>query len=447
MRRIDLLDRCGLFLVAAALVAVAAAPNALAQGDRPFGMIAHLGAGNAGSGVIALEGWALDDVGVGSVDILVDGVVVGRAVYGGSRPDVAIVHPGFPNAGQSGFVFELDTTRFVNGLHVVGGLITATNGERGFLPPIVMEFLNASAMLAPFGEVRRPLPHAELVGTCDLAAAQRRTTVVRGFALDVGMTDDDTGVGYVELLVDGVILANSKTDCSFTAATGGWTNCYGLRDFGLEQFFPGVLDAPHGGFRFVLDVGELIAGVGYREGAHQLSVRAGDLADQVRVIDTLPVTFRCDAGLDEDAFGHIDLPVEGGWFGGVVMITGWALDPDGVQRVSVFVDGTFVGNATYGFSRPEVAADHPGLPNSAAAGWSFALDTRQLSDGWHQMQVLVIDGLGRSTMIGERPLLIENAPLGPSLGSPTIGVTPTSGGGTRSRTSVGAMTPPAPPGG
>lgn len=441
MRRIDLLDRMGLFLAAAALVAVAAAPNALAQGDRPFGRIGQLGGGNAGSGVIALDGWALDDDGVSSVDVLVDGVVVGRAVYGGSRPDVAIIHPGFPDAGQSGFVFELDTTRFVNGLHVVGGLITATNGERGFMPPVVLEFLNASAMLAPFGEVRRPLPHAELVGNCDLDDPARRATVVRGFALDVGMTDDDTGVGYVELLVDGVILASSKTDCHFTAATGGWTNCYGLRDFGLEQFFPGILDAPHGGFRFVLDVGELISG-GFVEGSHQLSVRAGDLADQVAVIDTLPVIFRCDDDLDEDAFGHIDLPVEGGWFGGVVMITGWALDPDGVQRVDVFVDGGFVGTATHGFSRPEVAADYPGLPDSAAAGWSFALDTRELSDGWHQMQVLVIDDLGRTTMIGERPLLIENAPLGPSLASPTIGVTPTTGGGTRSRTSVGAVAPP-----
>jgi hypothetical protein len=438
------LDRMAHFLAAAALVAVAAAPNALAQGDRPFGLIGQLGGGNAGSGVVALEGWALDDDGVSTVDVTVDGVVVGRALYGAARPDVAIVHPGFPGAGQSGFVFELDTTRFVNGLHVVGGVITAANGERGFLVPVTLEFLNASALLDPFGEIRRPLPNAELFGNCNLADANRRVTVVRGFALDVGLTPDDTGVGYVELLVDGVIHANSKTDCAFVPASGGWTNCYGLRDFGLERVFPGVLDAPHGGFRFVLDVGALIAGLGYREGAHQIGIRAGDLADQVTVIDSLPVTFRCDDDLDEDSFGDIDLPVEGGFFGGVVMITGWALDPEGIDLVQIFVDGEFVGNATRGFSRPEVAADHPALPESLSAGWSFALDTRALADGHHQLQVLVIDDLGHSTLIGERPFLVENAPFGPSQ-APPIGVSPsrgTSPGPTRATTAVGVQTPP-----
>jgi N-acetylmuramoyl-L-alanine amidase len=440
VRRIDVLDRWGLFLAAAALVAVAAAPTALAQGDRPFGLIGPIDGGNAASGVVALAGWALDDDGVDSVDVLVDGVVVGRALYGAARPDVAIVHPGFPNAGNAGFVFELDTTRFVNGLHVVGGLIEADNGERGFLTPMVLEVMNASALLAPFGEIRHPLPNAELFGNCNLADPQRRSTVVRGFALDVGMTDDDTGVGYLELLVDGVIQANTKTDCAFTPATGGWTSCYGIRDFGLEQVFPGVFNAPHGGFRFVLDVGALIADLGYAEGVHQIGIRAGDLADQVAVIDTLPVTFRCDDDLDEDAFGSIDLPVEGGFFGGVVMVTGWALDPDGVTQVQVFVDGSFVGNATHGFSRPEVAADHPGLPQSASAGWSFPLDTRGLSDGHHQLQLVVVDPLGRSTVIGERPFLVENAPHGPSL-APPIGVTPANGGRTRSVTSIGAATP------
>lgn len=439
MRRIDVLDRWGLFLAAAALVAVAA-PNALAQGDRPFGLIGPIDGGNAASGVVALAGWALDDDGVDSVDVLVDGVVVGRALYGAARPDVAIVHPGFPNGGNAGFVFELDTTRFLNGLHVVGGVIEADNGERGFLTPMVLEVMNASALLAPFGEIRRPLPNAELFGNCNLADPQRRSTVVRGFALDVGMTDADTGVGYLELLVDGVIHANTRTDCAFIPATGGWTSCYGIRDFALEQIFPGVFNASHGGFRFVLDVGELIAGLGYAEGAHQISIRAGDVADQVEVIDTIPVTFRCDDDLDEDAFGSIDLPVEGDFFGGVVMVTGWALDPDGVTQVQVFVDGSFVGNATRGFSRPEVAADHPGLPQSASAGWSFALDTRALADGHHQLQVVVADPLGRTTVIGERPFLVENAPAGPSM-APPFGVTPTNGGPTRSVTSIGGTAP------
>lgn len=436
------LGRLGGWLAAVALVAAVAAPRVEAQGDRPFGLIGKLQGGNAASGVVALDGWALDDDGVESVDVTVDGVVVGRAVYGAASPDVAIVHPGFPGADEARFVFQLDTTRFLNGLHVVGGLVTADNGERGFLTPVTMELLNSSALLDPFGQIRRPLPQAELFGNCNLADPARRLTVVRGFALDAGLTQHDTGVGYVELLVDGVIHASSKTDCFFDAATGGWTDCYGLREFGLERIFPGVLDAPHGGYRFVLDVGGLIAGLGYREGAHQISIRAGDVADQVAVLDTIPVTFRCDDDLDEDGFGDIDLPVGGGFFGGVVMITGWALDPDGVDEVQIWVDGTLAGTATHGFSRPEVAADHPGLPDSAAAGWTFVLDTRPLADGPHQLQLVVVDDLGRTTLAGERPFLVENAPLGTSRGGgPSIGVRPSSGSPRSTTPVAGGVTP------
>ncbi|HEX2164935.1 MAG TPA: Ig-like domain-containing protein [Thermoanaerobaculia bacterium] len=429
--------RMGFVFAAAALAAAVAVPSALGQGDRPFGRIGELQGRNAGSGVVDLAGWALDDDGVESVDVTVDGVVVGRALYGGARPDVAVIHPGFPDAGQSGFVFELDTTRFVNGLHLVGGVITATNGERAFLPPVAIQFVNSSALLEPFGEVRHPLPNAELIGNCDPGDPDRRLTVVRGFALDVGEGESDTGIGYLELLVDGAIEASTRTDCAFTPVTGGWTDCYGLRDFGLEAVFPGVPNAPHGGFRFVIDVGALIAG-GRVEGVHQLSVRAGDLGDQVTVIDSLPVTFRCDDDLDEDAVGAIDLPVEGGFFGGVVMVTGWAIDPEGIARVEIWVDGQRVGDATLGFSRPEVATDHPGLPGFDSAGWTFALDTRGLSDGPHQMQVVVVDDLGRATVVGERPFLVENSPAGPAL-LREVGVRPSDppapvGGGRRATT-------------
>ena len=35
-------------------------------------------------------------------------------------------------------------------------------------------------------------------------------------------------------------------------------NCYGLRRHDLVPIFPHIKDAPHSGFRFVLDVGALV---------------------------------------------------------------------------------------------------------------------------------------------------------------------------------------------
>jgi N-acetylmuramoyl-L-alanine amidase len=396
--------------VAAALVAVAFAP--FARGEQPFGLLGPLPQGNAASGVVALHGWALDDEGVESVDVMVDGVVVGRALTGGSRPDVALAFPGYPGAGESGVTFHLDTTRYLNGLHVVSALLVSISGERAFVDPVVLQVVNGVTMLQPFGQMDRPQPHAELFGACDLQAT-RRLTVVDGWVLDVGIQMGDTGVGYVELLLDGSILANSRRDCVFNPVTGGWTSCHGVRKLGLETLFPQVRDAPHGGFRFVIDVGELITARGWREGLHTLGIRAGDLANQATIVDTLPVTFRCaDAGVDDLPIGEIDLPVGGNFFGGVVPITGFALDLDGVDLVQIFVDGVLQGTATYGIPRPEVAAIHPGFPDSATPGWLFLLDTRVLSDGPHELQVVVIDDNGVSGLIGERPFLVENAPLG-----------------------------------
>src|SRR5436853_6606403 len=79
--------------IAVALLALLPAP---ARAAAPFGSFGgKVGGGNGASGRLSLQGWALDDSGIAAVDILVDGIVVGRAQYGRARPQVAAQHPGF----------------------------------------------------------------------------------------------------------------------------------------------------------------------------------------------------------------------------------------------------------------------------------------------------------------------------------------------------------------
>src|SRR5215208_3341599 len=114
MKRILVLS---LIALASLAVPVLAAP--------PFGMFGgRVGGGNAGDGVIPLHGWALDDNGVANVDIFVDGVVSGRA-----RPGVAAAFPGFPDSATAGFAFQLDTTRYLNGVHTVSARVRSKTGE------------------------------------------------------------------------------------------------------------------------------------------------------------------------------------------------------------------------------------------------------------------------------------------------------------------------------
>jgi len=394
----------------AAAVLLMAAPLAFAQPTVPFGVFdGQVRGGNGATGVIALAGWALDDDGVESVDVYVDGLIAGRATYGGFRPGVAARSPGFPDAGAAGFGFRLDTTHYINGLHTVNALVTSSSGQQRWLNPLVFEFVNTTHLLKPFGVVELPLEDAELYGTCNVNDPQRRLSVVEGWALDVGVEAGDLGVGYVELLVDGSIIFNSRLDCHYVPALGGPTDCYGVRRLDIERAFPLVKDSPHAGFRFVLDVGDLWA-FGFVEGQHVLTIRAGDVSGQVTQFGDVPVTFRCDdyAG-NEASFGGVDLPAGGLFFGGSsVEITGYAVDYEGVARVDMYVDGALVGTATLGIPRPAVAASFPGYPGVGTAGWSFELDPTPLSDGFHQLQVIVVDDDGFTQLIGERTFKVHN---------------------------------------
>jgi len=66
------------------------------------------------------SGWALDNVGIAKIEVLVDGQRAVDAIYGLSRPDIAAVWgSAFPNAGNSGYSFALDTTRFTTGEHTL----------------------------------------------------------------------------------------------------------------------------------------------------------------------------------------------------------------------------------------------------------------------------------------------------------------------------------------
>src|SRR4029079_18143929 len=95
-------------VLAAIVVAVVALTSAApSYAGQPFGSFGgQVGGGNGLNGTAPLFGWALADNGVAAVDVLVDGVVDGRAIYGRSRPGVTQSYPGFPDAALPGWVYN-----------------------------------------------------------------------------------------------------------------------------------------------------------------------------------------------------------------------------------------------------------------------------------------------------------------------------------------------------
>ena len=88
-------------------------------------------AGQTLTQVAQIGGWALDSNGsqIVSVGVLVDGILNGVAVYGGTRADVCAHFPsggGCPNVGWN---YGLDTGPFGNGSHALGIRVLAADGS------------------------------------------------------------------------------------------------------------------------------------------------------------------------------------------------------------------------------------------------------------------------------------------------------------------------------
>ena len=382
-----------------------ALPVVSSLGD-PFGSFdGRVEGGNVLSGIANLWGWALDDEGVVAVDVLVDGVVAGRAELMQSRPDVSAAFPGFPGSALPGWTYLLDTSRYLNGTYTVSAQVIDNDGQAVVLPGRVYDFGNTVHNLKPFGLIDFPDAAATLAGTCDLGDPDRIYSVVDGWVLDAGIENNDHGVGYVELLIDGTIFANSRRDCVHNPVTGGFTNCYGVFRPDVQEDYETLKDSPNAGFRFVLDVGALV-GLGYSEGSHVLTIRSGDQDSQVSNVDSINVNFVCnDDSFNTPSIGAVDVP-DVILTTGVTQLTGWALDVHGIDEIRVLIDGEEMGSAAFGFPRPDVTSRFPGYPQSAAPGWIFDVSVLGLSDGIHTATVVAIDGLGERTTIGQEDFFV-----------------------------------------
>ena len=415
--------------------------------QAPFGYIDTPGpAGLEGAiGSFPVTGWALDDVEVDHVDFLVDGQIVagavGRgepssAIYGTTRPDVQAAFPDVPNSLYSGFSANIDTSQLINGIHILSVRATDNEGASRELGTRTVQVVNVGANLGPFGQIDFPLDKASLfcatIGggipspcTPDVCG-DILTNVVAGWALDVGSSLDRGQVSYVELLLDGAMVANTRSDCVQLGQT--LVNCYGVNRPDVARSYVGYVNADNAGFLFsfalVRDAdnptGQILILLPTSDfqtfiikgfttpGKHTLEIRAGDEEETLSQFGAMSIDILCDQQFgDQPAFGYIDTPSDYQFINGIFEVFGWASDFQGVDHVEVDVDGQVVGNANYGLSRPDVRAVDPRV-FSANVGFSFMLDTTRLADSAHDLVIYVVDRKGNRTEIGRRKFVVDN---------------------------------------
>jgi len=418
--------------------------------QAPFGYIDVPGpAGLTGAnGSFQVIGWALDDVAIDHIDFLIDGQIVSGAVgygqpstaiYGDTRPDVQAAFPDVPNSLNSGFHANLDMTAFVNGIHILSVRAWDTAGVSRDLGERSLQVDNNGQNLGPFGAIDFPLDKASLLCvsrdlsggfpspcTPELCGPDLLGNPVNGWTLDVGARIDAGQVSYVELLLDGQIVANTRTDCVQLGQS--LQNCYGLNRPDVAREYSGYVNTDNSGFNFTFillrdasnpsgliaiylptSVPDQPVPVGFTTiGKHTIAIRAGDEEETVSQFGAMSVDILCDqVDGDQPAFGYIDSPTNYQAINGAFQLFGWAYDLQGVDSVEVDVDGQVVGEAIYGLFRPDVPSKDSRVPTNNS-GLSFVLDTTKLSNSAHDIVIYVIDRVGNRTEIGRRKVVVNN---------------------------------------
>lgn len=379
------------------------------------------------TGPFPVYGWALDENGIDRIEVMVDGLVVQEAIHGGPRQDIYHALPMYPYAAQSGLIAFIDSTRFENGSHLVTVRAYDTLGQSRDIGQRPVTVSNQPINAPPFGIIEWPLRDVMMEGQCDDAcggvgpsgdpSCWHPLNFVQGWALDTGARGEQGGVAFVELLVDGALFFNTRRDCYYDNILKSYVHCYGLPRWDVQEVYPGYTNSPEAGWKFWLDIGYLINHMGYVEGAHYLSVRAGDTEDTVTTIDTIPVYFKCVYGhLTNErlaALGYIDMPDAYEYVSGVIRTSGWAIDYNYVAIVRIYVDGVYQGDAIYGGERLDVWYAIEKSNIGLYSGWYFDLDTTQFTDGEHDLVVEVVDGFGDLRILGERRFISDNNPSNP----------------------------------
>ncbi len=291
------------------------------------------------TGLAHIGGWAVNNgSSISTVEVTVDGVPKGFAIYGGTRSDVCGVLGNLPGCPNVGWDFNLDTTMLTNGSHLMEITAAGANGQRASKAAMFM--VSNSAPTGPT--------------TVTITQPNSSNNPFQGVARFAGTaTSTSAQITGVSVSIDGVPYgAASPVNGSFV---NGWT------------FLFNTSQVPDGG--------------------HSLGATAL-AADGTFAIAT--ANFQVANWSSPDpTLVDIDVPnSSSGPLAGMVAIGGWVVDQNAaISSVSISVDGIPAGYASYGSNRGDVCAVYTNAPGCPNVGWNGVLDTAAFPNGTHTLAI------------------------------------------------------------
>jgi len=112
------------------------------------------------------------------------------------------------------------------------------------------------------------------------------------------------------------------------------------------------------------------------------------------------ITDPCRTGLpdypiSEDIIVAVGRPRTGDQLTGTITITGWAISPNGISSMELYVDEAFYSFIPNGGARPDVSNTYPGYPDSLYSGFALTYPASHLTEGeTHTFAVYAFDNEG-----------------------------------------------------
>ena len=289
--------------------------------------------GSAYSGISNVRGWAVAPQGLAKIELYVDGAFNSNVPLGGQRSDVGASYPNYPGSANSGFAMAFNYGNISPGTHTF--LVRAVDTAGG------IRDTSANFTVARFANAYMGDPAAVNLDQATLTASGNAMTLNN-------------------------LLAEGR---SYTIRLDWRTATQG---FALTQINAATSTAA----------------------ASELDVDPSGFSLNALSVDENATAELIQPAAAGDIILALEEPTNGSAYSGIANVRGYAVAPQGLARIELYVDSQLRSNIPLGGRRNDVGAAYPNYPGSAESGFAMAFNYSGLDAGSHTFTVRAVDNAG-----------------------------------------------------
>ncbi|WP_366777409.1 N-acetylmuramoyl-L-alanine amidase [uncultured Clostridium sp.] len=315
---------------------------------------------------LEVSGWSLSGNDIKSINLYIDGILMGSTIPNISRKDVAKVYPQYPNASTSGFKKTLDISQLSSGTKTLKvEQVTSSGAKYSSEVKINIRSLN------PITVIDVPSNDSTITKT---------SLEISGWALN------GKGVKTINIYIDSALVKTTTT---------------GISRIDVNNVYPQYNDSKSG-YKETID----LTGVG--NGKRTIKVeQVGTDGSKATAVTTINLNVSKLAPIS-----NIDTPVANSNINSTkVNVSGWAISDSGVKEVKVYVEGIEKGSTAVGLSRTDVAKVYPQYKNSDKSGFSVDIDINNIPPGSKTFEIRQLSNDGTISTTSIKANIVKKSPI------------------------------------